>query len=89
MEKDQEILGLILETEKNLTKNYAVALTEASNDKLTNELKEQFDEALQNQRDVYNYMSAQGWYKLEYATESKIKQDKEKNQKVLEGLTEI
>lgn len=89
MEKDQEIMGIILEIEKNLTKNYAIALTEASNDKLTNDLKEQFDQVLQNQRDVYNYMSSQGWYKLEYATESKIKQDKEKNQKILDGLIEI
>ena len=82
MQKDQEILGIILEFEKNMVKNYAISLTEAGNDKLTSSLLEQFQEVLQMQKEVFNFMNEQGWYKLENATETKITQEEKKNQKI-------
>lgn len=89
MERDQEILGIILELEKNMVKNYATALTEASNDKLTNEFLTSLTDISDVQRQVYNYMSKQGWYQIEEAKENKITQDETKCNKILEGLEEI
>lgn len=89
MEKDQEILNILLELEKNMVKNYATSITEASNDKLTEKFEDVFNESKKAQRELFNYMSNKGWYKLEYATENKISQEEKKNQKMLNELQDI
>lgn len=89
MEKDQEILNILLELEKNMVKNYATSITEASNDKLMEKFENVFNESKKAQRELFNYMNNKGWYKLEYATENKISQEEKKNQKMLNELQDI
>lgn len=57
---------------KEMTKNYVVALTEASNDKLFEIYKNVFNELINLQRDVYQLMFKKGWYILEALPTQKI-----------------
>ena len=55
-----------------MVKNYAVTLTEASNENLYNNYKEMFDRYIKMQREVYELMFRNGWYSLEKAEMQKI-----------------
>ena len=55
-----------------MIKNYAIVLTEASNEKLYQEYKTMFDEYANLQREVYELMFRKGWYSLEKAEKEKI-----------------
>ena len=89
MTKDQEILNVLLELEKNMVKNLATAITEASNEKLVTALEEIFNNTKTAQRDIFNYMNEQGFYKLEYAPVTKVTKEEQKCLKTLESLEEI
>ncbi len=69
---DKDIINLTLTTLKNFTKNYAVALTEASNDNLYKELKKQFDSISKLQREAFEIVFRNGWYVLEEADGAKV-----------------
>ena len=69
---DKDYLNCLLNTLKEMVKNYAVALTEASNENLYNNYKELFDRYSKLQRDVYELMFRNGWYSLERAEMQKI-----------------
>lgn len=70
--KEKDYLTTMLTIEKAMVKNYAVAMTEASNDVLNEKFHKLYDEANELQRKIYNLMSSKGWYKLEAADENKI-----------------
>ncbi len=89
MTKDQEILNILLELEKNMVKNVAVAITEASNEKLSTAFEDIFNTSKEAQRDIFNYMNKQGFYQLEYASETKVNKSSQKSAKTLENLEEI
>ena len=78
MNQEQDNIMILLELEKNMVKNYSVAITEASNDDLTNEFTKLFNDAKQAQRDLYNYAKAQGWYQIEAAEQNKITEEQQK-----------
>lgn len=69
---DKDYINSILSTLKELVKNYAVSLTEASNEVLYAKYKEMFDEYSKLQRDVYEIMFKFGWYELEKSDNNKI-----------------
>ena len=71
---DKDYITSMLEIEKAMVKNYAVALTEASNEDLYNDYYDLFDEASNAQRDIYNLMFQKGWYSIETAEDTKITQ---------------
>ena len=71
---DKDIANLTLTTLKNFTKNYAVALTEASNDSLHNEILDYFDTVKDIQAETYELAWNFGWYTLEEAETTKVKQ---------------
>ena len=70
---DKDYMTSILTCLKELTKNYAVALTEASNEELYQKYFEIFTSISRLQREVYEVMFKKGWYTLEQAEELKIK----------------
>ena len=72
---DKDYMNSLLSDLKSMTKNYAVALTEASNNHLVEIYKKLFIEALALQRETYELMFQMGWYILEKADQKKI-QDK-------------
>lgn len=71
---DKDYLTSILAVEKAMVKDYAVALTEASNNDLYNDFCDMFNDVIELQREVYNLMFKKGWYSLEMAEENKIQQ---------------
>lgn len=69
---DKDYISSLLSTLKQLVKDYAVILTEASNGILYNEYKEMFDTYSSLQREVYELMFRKGWYVLEKSDANKI-----------------
>lgn len=71
---DKDYITTILTLEKAMVKDYAVALTEASNNELYSDFLDMFNDVSELQREVYNLMFKRGWYQLEVAESSKIEQ---------------
>lgn len=69
---DKDYMNSLLSCLKKMVKNYAIALTEASNENLYNQYKEMFDTYSSLQREVFEAMFRKGWYSLEQAEEQKI-----------------
>ena len=71
---DKDYITTMLTIEKGMVKDYAVALTEASNTDLYNDCYDMFNEIIGLQREIYNLMFKKGWYEIEKADENKITQ---------------
>lgn len=84
---ERDYLVDILSNEKDIVKNMSVALTEASNIKLHEELLTIFDEVRKLQVEAYELAWNMGWYKLEESSDSKILQTKKEMQKKYNELT--
>ena len=69
---DKDYLTCLLTILKEMSKNYSVAMTEASNEHLYQSHKSIFNELSILQRDVYELMFQNGWYVLEPLPSSKI-----------------
>ena len=77
---DLDYLTDILETTKNMVSNYSLALNEVSNNTLYGAYKQIFDETSMLQRDMFDLMFQKGWYCLEQAEATKIKEAQTKAQ---------
>lgn len=71
---DKDYANQLLSCLKEMVKNYAVSLTEASNENLYNEYKNMFDNYINLQREVFEILFRKGWYILEKAEDQKINQ---------------
>lgn len=71
---DKDYLNDTLSCLKNIVKNYAIVLTEASNEHLYNHYKQMFDNFISLQREVYELMFRYGWYQLEQVDDDKKQQ---------------
>lgn len=71
---DRDFTNDMLATEKYMTDSYCTALNEASHEGLYLELRAIFNETQDCQRELYNLMFKNGWYKLEAADQQKIQQ---------------
>lgn len=69
---EKDYLTTILSMEKAMVKNYATALTEASNNDLYNHFYDMFDAISSSQRQIYELMFKKGWYCIEMAQDNKI-----------------
>lgn len=69
---DKDYINCLLSSLKEMVKSYALAMTEASNEKLYNSYKSMFDNYISLQREVYELMFRYGWYSLEKAETQKI-----------------
>lgn len=69
---DCDYLNHILECEKNMSVSLAIALNEASNQQLFDEIYSMFQEVKQAGRELYNLAFKNGWYTLEQAESQKI-----------------
>lgn len=68
---DKDYLMDLLSKEKAYVKDYATALTEASNKHLLNQIKQDFETILSLQRKAFELMFRLGWYPLEEIEENK------------------
>lgn len=73
---DRDFLNDLLQTEKNISVNMTIALNEASNEKLYDELFTIFKDIKQSSRNLYERMFKNGWYQIEKASDDKINQTK-------------
>lgn len=69
---DKDYLNSLLSTLKEMEKNYVLAMTEASSEKLYQAHKEVFLKIATLQREVYELMFRKGWYCLEKVDGQKI-----------------
>ncbi len=69
---EKDYINSLLSCLKEMTKNYTVALTEASNEALYQEFKDMFDTYIKLQRETYELMFRKGWYVLEQAEGAKV-----------------
>ena len=69
---DKDYITSLLTCLKEMSKNYTIALTEASNESLFNSYSSIYQEILNLQREVYELMFRKGWYILETAEQQKI-----------------
>lgn len=69
---DKDYLNSLLSCLKEMVKNYASSLTEASNETLYTMYKEMFDEYCELQRAAYELMFKNGWYVIEKKEASMI-----------------
>ncbi len=71
---DKDYLNSLLSCLKEMSKNYVMAMTEASNEKLYSQYKQVFLTLIDLQREVYELMFRKGWYSLEKADTQKVGQ---------------
>ena len=69
---DKDYITSLLTCLKEMSKNYTIALTEASNESLFNSYSAIQQEILNLQREVYELMFQNGWYSLEKQDKTKI-----------------
>jgi spore coat protein CotF len=83
---DCDYLNDLLSTEKSLASHYVIALNEASNDDLYNELIKVYKDTQDCQRDLFNLLFKKGWYKIEEAEEQKIMTERDEFENKLKEL---
>ncbi len=71
---DKDYITCFLSGLKDMEKNYVIAMTEASNEKLYELHKNTFMQIASLQREVYELMFRKGWYCLEAGPAQKITQ---------------
>ncbi|MDD5888832.1 MAG: spore coat protein [bacterium] len=71
---DKDYISSLNTCLKDIVKNYVVAMTEASNERLFEAYKNIFSELLILQRETYELMFRKGWYCLEKSPVQKITQ---------------
>lgn len=71
-QNDKDYLNSALSLLKDMEKNYALVLTEASNKNLFGKYENMFNDIKNLQREVYELAFRKGWYSLEKAEDTKI-----------------
>ena len=74
---DKDYLNSLLSCLKEMSKNYVMAMTEASNECLYEKHKQVFLSLIALQREAYELMFRKGWYVLDKAEVQKINQNSE------------
>lgn len=69
---DKDYITCLLTILKEMSKNYSVAMSEASNEHLYKSYHSIFNEVSKLQRETYELMFQNGWYSLEKAEQTKI-----------------
>lgn len=83
---DKDYLNSLLSTLKDISKNYTISLTEASNELLFDEYKIMFNDYINMQRDVFELMFRKGWYVLEKSDNNKINNKYQQLKKEIDEL---
>ena len=69
---NKDYLTILLTNLKEMEKNMATTMTEASNERLYEHYKNMFENYSELQRKTYELMFKNGWYTLEKAQKTKI-----------------
>ena len=71
---DKDYLNILLTSLKELSKNYTISMTEASNEYLFAKYNKTFEKIINLQRETFELMFKKGWYELEEANDNKIEE---------------
>jgi spore coat protein CotF len=80
---DKYLLNDVLETEKNMVVNMAIALNEASCDEIYDLYLKVFKDISKEAKVLFNIAYNNGWYKLDNAPQDKITEELNKFKKEL------
>ena len=69
---DKDYLNILLTSLKELSKNYTISMTEASNEYLFAKYNKTFEKIINLQRETFELMFKKGLYPLEKAENNKI-----------------
>ena len=69
---DKDYLNILLTSLKELSKNYTISMTEASNEYPFAKYNKTFEKIINLQRETFELMFKKGWYPLEKAENNKI-----------------
>lgn len=69
---DKDYINMLLTYLKEMSKNYTISMTEASNENLYDKYFSVFQQISKLQRNTYELMFKNGWYKLEKSEQQKI-----------------
>lgn len=69
---------LMLEFEKNMSNNYSYAMNEASSDDLYEDFFDMFTSVKDMARDIYSFLTQNGWYPVQNVEENKVNQEAQK-----------
>ena len=83
---EQDMITDALSTEKQLTKLYATAVSEASCQILRNEITKMFTETQQLQFEVFNALKSRGWYQVKNTETADVQQAVAKFRQVMSNL---
>ncbi len=83
---DKDRLGVILSLEKNMSNNYAIALDEASNSYLYEDIFTLLEDTKDAARECYDVSFRLGWYSLEEEDQQKIDEKIQCLEKQLQSL---
>ncbi len=83
---DRDFMNDILSTEKYLTQAYSIALNEASNQTLYQDILHIFEDTQNSQRELYNLMFKNGWYSVEQASNQTCQQSYQQFQQYKQQL---
>lgn len=83
---EKDSLQDLLNVEKGLVKIYATAITEGCSKGFRNLIKENLEQTVSDQMDVFLQMTELGYYKVESAPEQTLKEQREKFSKVKSQL---
>ena len=84
---DKAYLNIALELEKNMSNNMSIALNEASNSHLYEEIFVMLEDLKDAARESYDLAFELGWYTLEKAEENKIQEKLNCLEKEFQTLT--
>ena len=82
---DKYMVYDVLETEKNMVVNTAIALNEASCTPIYDTYYEMFDAISKESKTLFTLAYNKNWYTLEKGTKTKIEQEYDKLSKELKG----
>lgn len=85
---DKDYSVYLLSTLKEMEKNYAIAMTEASNEYLYQIYKDTFDSLSSLQRELYILIFQKGWYQFESLDSNKIREKYQLFEKDYKELSE-
>jgi len=69
---DKDYATMLLTMLKDISKNYTISLTEASNEILYNKYKDMYVKYINMQRNLFEEMYRKGWYNLEKVEDNKL-----------------
>lgn len=69
---DKDYITSLIHCLKEMSKNYVIAMTEASNEALYEKYSIIFNQIINLQRETYEVMFRKGWYTLEKADTNKV-----------------